>query len=138
MENSNPELLQVLSQVYQGTVSSQPKLASLTHSRPVSQSVFQNTCCFALPKEDRYILDTTRTNLFCTEATTHSLEESFLSDKSTSCSHLEVSNILYPEDCQMFLRFPHALHHPSTSKKLSEVCHQIWEILSARIKSPIS
>lgn len=31
---------------------------------------------------------------------------------------------------------PYITHPPA--KKLSEVCHQIWEILSARIKSPIS
>lgn len=47
-------------------------------------------------EEDRCILDMKRAKLFCTEAATHSLAKLFL-DVSTSCSHLEVSNILYPE-----------------------------------------
>lgn len=51
------------------------------------------------------------------EVTTHSLEKSFPSDNSTSCSHLDISNLLYPKVCQMFLQFPQAPRHPSTGKK---------------------
>lgn len=38
--------------------------------------------------------------------------------------------------CSCGFPMPHITHPPV--KKLSEVCHQIWEILSARIKNPIT